>query len=560
MTFFATATSGLPAHDINAIISQIGLNGTISAISTTTLQISYNNGGLVQQLTFTGTNFTFNLVGFTGGTVNSFAVSENGVDLLAVTGFSRPATQIQTLLTDMQAGSTTAFSTFIGTEAGEYTGSALSDVFSFGDGGDLLNGNDGADTLFGLGGADTINGGAGNDILYDGAGIDIVRGGADDDLIRTDFDSIETGDDFDGGTGTDGVEILGTLFNAGFVADLTLGTASFNGVTIFTMTNMEDFRHLDNDVGSDENIIGNGLDNDLEASGGTNTLSGLGGNDTLRGKGGTDTLDGGSGSDRLDGGADADMMMGGSGNDTYVVDNAGDTTIETSINDGDDTVETSISYDMAQFIERLVMTGADNIDSNGNDLANFMTGNDGINYINGGAGTDLMTGGGGNDTYTVDNLNDVIVELAGGGDDAVYSENDVQLSGNIETAILSSTFATAISAFGDASNNQLFGNEFNNVLYGRGGLDRMGGGAGDDIFVMAMGDQAANIQEQITDFEGAGVVGGDRMGLGGFGPGATLVQVSTNSYEVRDAGNVAQASFILEGVTTALIADDYYFN
>lgn len=97
-------------------------------------------------------------------------------------------------------------------------------------------------------------------------------------------------------------------------------------------------------------------------------------------------------------------------------------------------------------------------------------------------------------------------------------------------------------------------------MYGRGNIDRLGGGAGDDIFVMAMGDQSASQQEQITDFEGAGVVGGDRMGFGGFGPGATVVQVSANSYEVRDANNVAQASFILEGVTTALIADDYYFN
>ena len=303
-----------------------------------------------------------------------------------------------------------------------------------------------------------------------------------------------------------------------------------------------------------------GLDN-LAVAYGTEIENAAGGNanDTLIGNDLSNYLDGGAGADILDGGAGADTLNGGGGNDTYRVDNAGDMVIEDSLAGGDDVIETLVSFDMPNFVERLTMTGAGNSGTNGNDLANIINGNSGNNYINGGAGTDLMTGGSGNDTYTIDNLNDVIVELAGGGDDAVYSFNDAQLSGNIETLILASTASNAISGFGDGNANQIFGNEFDNVIFGRGGLDRLGGGAGDDIFVIQNGDQAANVQEQITDFEGAGVAGGDRMAFGGFGPGAMLVQVSTSSYEVRDANNVAQASFVLEGVTIALTADDYYF-
>ena len=376
-----------------------------------------------------------------------------------------------------------------------------------------IEGSPGNDFLPGLGGNDTINGNNGNDLLAGGPGSDTLNGG----------------------TGRDGA--VYTNATVGAVADLANAASNSGSAAGDTYSSIEDLH------GSEQ----------------MDTLRGDGMNNRLFGNGGVDTLEGRDGEDTLDGGEGADMMFGGTGNDTYVVDNVGDMAIEASINDGFDIVQTSVTLDMFDFIEQWDMTGTGDIETNGNDLANFINGNDGNNYINGAAGTDVMTGGMGNDTYTVDNLNDVIVEQMGGGDDAVYSENDVQLPGNIETAILSPTFMTAVSAFGDASDNQLFGNEFDNVLYGRGGLDRMGGGGGDDIFVMAMGDQAANVQEQITDFEGAGVAGGDRMGLGGFGAGATVVQVGTSSYEVRDAGNVAQASFILEGVTTALTMDDYYF-
>ena len=373
--------------------------------------------------------------------------------------------------------------------------------------GETLEGDALKDRIFGNGGNDILRGFTGDDFLDGGAGGDTMEGGHNDDTYVVDsiFDIVTEL----AGQGTDTVQ---------------------SGLTWTLSTNVENLMLTGNAA-----IDGTGNSEDNE-------------------------ITGNSGSNRLDGGSGTDTLTGGAGNDTYIVNDSTVTVSETQAGDGHDTIVTSVFYDIPNLVEDLTMIGSANIRTNGNDLANRIEGNVADNYINGGAGTDIMVGGPGNDTYTIDNLNDVIIELAGGGDDAVYSFNDAALSGNIETLILASTASNAISGFGDGNINQIFGNEFDNVLYGRGNIDRLGGGAGDDIFVMAMGDQSASQQEQITDFEGAGVVGGDRMGFGGFGPGATVVQVSANSYEVRDANNVAQASFILEGVTTALIADDYYFN
>lgn len=46
-------------------------------------------------------------------------------------------------------------------------------------------------------------------------------------------------------------------------------------------------------------------------------------------------------------------------------------------------------------------------------------GGSGKDLLDGGAGADLMAGGAGDDLYRVDNVNDVVVELAGAGVDTV---------------------------------------------------------------------------------------------------------------------------------------------
>lgn len=300
-------------------------------------------------------------------------------------------------------------------------------------------------------------------------------------------------------------------------------------------------------------IVFDNNNNSYALTDGADSEDALGGNDELFGLAGADDLDGGAGNDLLDGGTDADTLRGGDGNDYFFVENVGDSVIELA-GEGDDTIETSISYDMPNFVERIVMAGGGDIGSNGNDLANHITGNSGNNLINGGAGTDLMTGMGGNDTYAVDNSLDQVVEQAAGGIDAIYSSVNLLLAGNVETLILT---GTAVQGFGDATNNQIFGNSFVNVLFGQGGNDYLLGLGGDDIFVVTPESGAVDV---IGDFEGAGAIGGDRIGIAGFGPGALVFQVSQTSFEIRSADNSIIQQFVLQGHDgTALDSGDYYF-
>lgn len=268
---------------------------------------------------------------------------------------------------------------------------------------------------------------------------------------------------------------------------------------------------------------------------------------------GNDTITGNGAHNIINGGAGIDTMAGGNGNDTYVVDNSFDVVTEIA-GQGDDTINTSVDFNMPNFVERLNLTGTGDLRINGNNLANTITGNSGNNTINGGTGTDLMTGGAGNDTYAVDNSFDQIVELAGGGNDAVYSSQDIQLFGNVETLILTEA---AVQGFGDNTANQIFGNGNVNVLFGQGGNDLLLGLGGDDIFVITPENGAFDV---IGDFEGAGIVGGDRIGISGFGAGAQVYQVSTTSFQIRSADNSIMQQFILQNHPGwALDPGDYYF-
>ena len=99
------------------------------------------------------------------------------------------------------------------------TGDPTTVVFDGGSGNDTLRHNSSAratmsggtdhDTIFGGTGADVISGDAGNDTIQTGGGADAVDGGANDDVLRITLGSIVTGTTYNGGSGTDKIEING---------------------------------------------------------------------------------------------------------------------------------------------------------------------------------------------------------------------------------------------------------------------------------------------------------------------------------------------------------------
>ncbi len=214
----------------------------------------------------------------------------------------------------------------------------------------------------------------------------------------------------------------------------------------------------------------------------------------INGTAGNDTLTGASGNDTLNGGAGADTMSGGAGNDKYVVDNVGDVVIEKA-NEGTDTVQSSITNSLGANVEHLQLMGSATINGTGNELNNTLTGNSAANTLsggigddslNGGAGADTLIGGIGNDNYTVDNIGDVVTELANEGTDRVKSHITYALGNNVENLTLLGT--NAIDGTGNALANSMTGNSAANRLAGGDGNDVINGGAGNDVLLGEAGD------------------------------------------------------------------------
>jgi Ca2+-binding RTX toxin-like protein len=242
-------------------------------------------------------------------------------------------------------------------------------------------------------------------------------------------------------------------------------------------------------------------------------LSGTALPDRILGFGGNDTLLGGQGDDVLDGGAGDDFMLGGAGNDTYVVDSFADSVAELA-NGGLDTVQTNLSnYRLADNVENLVLTGADNIHGIGNNLDNVMVGNSGDNFLQGANGNDTLLGNAGNDTlnggngddsmegaqgddlYIVQDAGDTVAEAGDEGVDQVWTTLGIySLTENVETL----RFLGAGTAIGTGNDldNRIFGRNGNDVLDGGTGDDWLQGGLGNDTYFV---DSVADVVRETTN-------------------------------------------------------------
>lgn len=121
--------------------------------------------------------------------------------------------------------------------------------------------------------------------------------------------------------------------------------------------------------------------------------------ETVRGDSNANALYGYAGNDVLDGGRGADRMDGGAGSDTYIVDDRGDTVVETQAGrlGGDDLVRATVSHTLSANVESLRLEGQAALTGVGNAGANTLTGNTGANVLRGMDGDDLLIGGAGAD-------------------------------------------------------------------------------------------------------------------------------------------------------------------
>jgi trimeric autotransporter adhesin len=356
-------------------------------------------------------------------------------------------------------------------------------------GANTLFGNSGNNLLDGGAGADRMDGGAGNDTYFvDNAGDTVHEAGnAGNDAIFSSVDFMLPPD----------VETLVLLGSADLqgtgsgLADSLFGNSGNN-----VLDGRQGADHMQGGAGDDTYFVDQALDQVFESPGeGTDTVLSrahftlsanvenltLQGSENLQGFGNNlaNTLTGNAGHNLLDGGVGADTMIGGDGNDTYFVDNAGDMVVELS-GQGTDTVFSSVNYVLSATVENLILQGSADLQGYGSSLSNVIYGNSGNNLLDGGGGVDLMVGGAGDDTYFVDDPGDAAFEVAGEGNDAVFSTANYGLSADVETLVLQGS--ADLQGYGNNQANTLYGNAGNNLINGAGGADTMIGGLGNDTY------------------------------------------------------------------------------
>lgn len=307
-----------------------------------------------------------------------------------------------------------------------------------------------------------------------------------------------------------------------------------NVSTAFTVT-------VSDGVSTDSKVLNLNITQDgITESNGNNTLTGTTGNDKFNALAGNDTIDGLAG---------ADTMRGGLGNDSYIIDNVGDTVIESSaLSTEIDQVESSISYTLGMNVENLTLSGTTAITGAGNLLNNVIIGNSAANILNGKAGADTMTGGLGNDSYFVDNIGDRVIETSALTTeiDRVQSSISYTLKNNFENLQL--TGSNAINGFGNALINVMTGNSNNNILNGYEGNDTLTGGLGKDSFRLT-----TLSKDKITDFS----VADDTIQLenGVFTALLTTGVLSAGSFKIGAAAADAN-DYILYNSVSGVISYD----
>ncbi len=445
-------------------------------------------------------------------------------------------------------------------------------------------GTDYADTLKGKAGKDVLNGGLGDDILDGGEAADLLQGGDGDDTYFIDvkndtiidtsgWDTVKSAlNEYTLDAGLENlILIAGTLKGTGNALDNVISGNSLDNVidgasgndtlhgeagndtyliraagdhvqaeindtegtdeVRFASTESGTLTLYADDSGIERVVLGKGANPDADTTtlsiDASRVLNAL----TIVGNAGANTLIGTQYDDNLDGGGDADILNGGAGDDSYVVDNQGDTIIDS---DGKDTVivKTALhDYTLAPNIENLVLLAGGALYGYGNELDNIIIGNGSANFLSGGDGADKLVGnegndildggngkdklegGSGDDNYNIDitaagDMQDAVTEKTGAGTDTIEllgsSKNmeafTLTLAANLENINIKATGKSHLNLMGNELNNVLIGNDADNVLTGGLGNDKLTGGEGDDVFVFSSLPKKNANHDSITDF------------------------------------------------------------
>ncbi|MEP4884870.1 MAG: hypothetical protein ABJ215_00740, partial [Alphaproteobacteria bacterium] len=150
------------------------------------------------------------------------------------------------------------------------------------------------------------------------------------------------------------------------------------------------------------------------------------------------------------------------------------------------------------------LAGNDSLDGGAGD--DTLNGGDGNDTIDGGTRNDTLTGGAGDDIYIVDSLDDVIIELAGGGTDTVRTTlTDYVLPDHVESLELITD--GVVNATGGSGDDSLSGGSGNDTFNGGAGGDAFTGGAGTDAATYA--DAGSGVAVDLAHGGGYGDAAGD---------------------------------------------------
>lgn len=311
----------------------------------------------------------------------------------------------------------------------------------------------------------------------------------------------------------------------------------------------------------DDRIVGTNGADAIEALAGNDKVLGLAGDDRIAGGRGNDALFGGSGNDRLNGGEGRDWFDGGPGDDRIDGDAGIDTLsyagavagIRLGLATAGRQATGGSGTDTVLHVENLVGSRyADRLA--GNSLANLLDGGMGDDRLWGVGGRDTLRGGEGDDKLSGGSDNDVL-DGQKGFDIASYADVPGAVAIDLQTGtasgaagadllfsiegVIGSAFADTLT--GDAGDNLLVGGNGDDLIYGAGNEwygnsgDKLTGGGGNDRFIYhdwtdsyGYSDSSDSHHDLITDFEGAGKPGGDRIDLSALLPG-TLTFRGTHS-------------------------------